>query len=84
MIEGSDKYNFLDVTLIKYNKSIKFKSLTGSINLLFQANILTSRYNILFHKKSTIMGMTDRAFLLSHPKYHAENIKFIVDVHCFT
>jgi len=23
------------------------------------------------------MGMADRAFLLLHPKYHAENIKFI-------
>ena len=25
------------------------------------------------------MGMVDRAFLLSHPKYHCKNIKFIID-----
>ncbi|KYQ53305.1 hypothetical protein ALC60_07594, partial [Trachymyrmex zeteki] len=31
------------------------------------------------HKKGIVMGMTDRAILLSNPKYHKKNIQFIIN-----
>lgn len=34
----------------------------------------------LCQKKGTIIGLTDRAFLLSHPRFHIANLKLIVNI----
>jgi hypothetical protein len=74
---GGDKLNFLDVTLIKGNNGLEFD--------WFHKPTFSGRYlnfmsqHPVSQKRGTIMGMVDRAFLLSHPRYHQKNIKFIID-----
>jgi len=34
----------------------------------------------LCHKIGTIYSLTDRAFLLSHPKFHQKNLEFAIDL----
>lgn len=35
-------------------------------------------HNTPYAKKEAIFGLTDRAFLLSHPKFHKKNMEFII------
>ncbi|EFN73998.1 hypothetical protein EAG_00158, partial [Camponotus floridanus] len=34
----------------------------------------------LCQKRGTIIGLTDRVFWLSHPRFHKENFQFVVDI----
>jgi len=66
----------LDVTIINNEGTVEFdwyKKPTFSGRLL----------NFLFHhpisqKKEVIISMIDRVFLLSHPRFHEKNLKFII------
>jgi hypothetical protein len=74
---GGDKINFLDITIIKNDNIlivVWYHKPTFSGRYL---NFLTA--HPLSQKRGTIMGMVDRAFLLSDLKFHKKNIEFIVD-----
>jgi len=73
---GGDKLNFLDVTLIRNQDRIEFN--------WYHKPTFSGRYlNFLSHyfisqKRGTVYGLVDRCFLLSHPKYHPENLNFLI------
>jgi len=75
---GGNKLNFLDVTLIKNGNTIDFDwyhkpTFSGRyLNFLSQHPIS--------QKRSTVFGLTDRSFLLSHPQYHLKNLNFIINL----
>lgn len=72
------KIKFLDITLIVENNTV--------ICNWFHKSTFSGRYlNFLSQhpfcqKKGTIIGLVDRCFMLSHPKYHIENIEFIIKI----
>jgi len=73
---GGDMLNFLDVTIIKNNNSIIYNwyhkpTFSGRyLNFLSQ--------HPLSQKRGTVMGLVDRAFFLSRPEFHLDNLKFII------
>jgi len=75
---GGDTLNFLDVTLIKRHTHIEFNwyhkpTFSGRyLNFLSQ--------HPLSQKRGTIVGMVDRAILLSHPIFHRDNLRMIIKV----
>jgi hypothetical protein len=68
---GGNRLNFLDVTIINNNNDVEFD--------WFHKPTFSGRYlnfysqHPLSQKRDTAMGMIDRAFILSHPKYHKKN-----------
>jgi len=69
--------NFLDVTIKIINNIIEFD--------WFHKPTFSGRY-LNFHslhpltqKRSTIVGITDREFLLSHPRYHQKNLELVIN-----
>jgi len=76
-IEIGNRLNFLDVMIINNNNLIEFDwfkkpTFSGRILSFLSDQPLTQ-------KRGVIMNMTDRAFLLSHPKFHQKNFNFIID-----
>ena len=74
-MEGNS-INFLDVTIINNNNYLVldwYHKPTFSERYL---NYLSS--HPVSHKKGVIMDMLDGAMLLSDPKFHRDNIKFII------
>jgi len=75
--KGGNKLDFLDVTIINSEGTIEFDwyrkpTFSGRVlNFLSQHPIT--------QKRGIIISMIDRAFLLSHPKYHEKNLKFIIE-----
>jgi len=76
--EGVDnRLNFLDITFIIENNVIYFD--------WYHKPTFSGRYlhyesrHPLCHKKGTVIGLTDRAFRLSHPRFHQKNLEFIVN-----
>jgi len=75
---GGDKINFLDVTIIKNNNKLEFN--------WYHKPTFSGRYlnyfsqHPLSQKRGTIMGMVDRAILLSDPKFQHDNLCFIINV----
>ncbi|KYN15983.1 hypothetical protein ALC57_11780, partial [Trachymyrmex cornetzi] len=75
---GDGELNFLDVTIIKNNNTLEYDwyhkpTFSGRyLNFLSQHS--------LSQKRETIIGMVDRAFLLSVPKYHKKNLIFVVEI----
>jgi len=74
---GGKKLDFLDVTIINNNNRLEFDwfrkpTFSGRV-LNFLSHHPTSQ------KKGVIMSMTDRAFLLSHPRFHQKNLLFIME-----
>jgi len=73
---GGKKLNFLDVTIINNNNFIEFN--------WYHKPTFSGRYlnfmsqHPLSQKRGTVMGMVDRSFFLSHPKFHHENLKYII------
>jgi len=68
--------NFLDTTIIINNNYIEFNwyrkpTFSGRFLSFFS-------HHPLSHKKGVIVGLTDRVFKLSHPRFHNENLSFIV------
>jgi len=75
---GGDSLNFLDVTIVKLNGDLEFD--------WFHKPTFSGRYlnynsqHALSQKKGTIIGMVDRTFILSHPKYHQKNLNLIIEI----
>jgi len=75
---GGDSLNFLDVTIVKLNGNLEFD--------WFHKPTFSGRYlnynsqHALSQKRGTIMGMVDRTFILSHPKYHQKNLNLIIEI----
>jgi len=75
-IDGN-RINFLDVMIINNNNVLDFG---WSMKPTFSGRILSFLSNHpLTQKRGVIMNMIDRAFLLSHPKFHQKNFNFIID-----
>lgn len=67
--------NFLDVCIIINNNYIEFDwyrkpTFSGRFLNFFSHHPLT-------HKRVVVIGLTDRIFKLSHPRYHEKNFKLI-------
>lgn len=77
-IGDNNKLDFLDVTIILNNNRLNFDwfhkpTFSGKyLNFLSQ--------HPLCQKRGTIIGLVDRAFLLSHPRCHQNNLKFIINI----
>jgi len=70
--------NFLDLTLIKINGRLIsnwYKKPTFSGRFLnFHS------HHPLTHKRGTILSLIDRVILLSHPRFHQQNLDFVIRV----
>lgn len=53
--------------------------MTGITNQHFQEDLNFMSQHPVSQKIGTIMGMVDRTFLLSHPKFHSKNISFVIN-----
>ncbi|KYM98813.1 hypothetical protein ALC62_10460, partial [Cyphomyrmex costatus] len=75
---GGDRLNFLDVTVIRNNELIEFD--------WYHKPTFSGRYlnfwsqHPVSHKRGTVMGLVDRVILLSNPKFHFDNLCFIIKV----
>ncbi|KYM95702.1 hypothetical protein ALC62_13651 [Cyphomyrmex costatus] len=74
---GNDRINFLDITIINNNGNIEFDwyhkpTFSGRCLNYFFAHPLSQ-------KRGIIISLTDRAFLLSDPKYHQKNFDHIIN-----
>jgi len=74
---GSNKLNFLDVTLINNKEKLEFD---WYINSTFSERTLNflSLYPTS-QKRGVIINTIDRIFLLSYPKFHERNLSFIIE-----
>jgi len=71
---GGNRLNFLDAMIINNNNLIEFDwymkpTFSGRILSFLSDHPLTQ-------ERGVIMNMTDRAFLLSHPKFHQKKLQF--------
>jgi len=76
--EESRSLSFLDLFLTISNNTIHIdwhhkKTLSGRFLSFYSSHPLC-------HKIGMIYGLIDRAFLLSHPKFHKKNIEMIIDL----
>jgi len=76
-IADNNCLNFLDVSIIINNNHIEFDwyrkpTFSGRFLNFFSQHPLA-------HKKGVVIGLTDKIFKLSHPRYHEKNFKFIFD-----
>jgi hypothetical protein len=75
---GNRELNFLDTTIINNNGLIEFdwyhKPTFSGRYLNFNSCHPSSQ------KRGTIIGLIDRAFLLSHPRFHEKNLRFVVGI----
>lgn len=73
-----NKLDFLDVTIILNYNSLMFD--------WFHKPTFSGRYlnylsqHPICQKKDTIMRLTDRAFLFSHPQFHRKNLKIVINI----
>jgi len=74
---GGNQLNFLDVTIIKVNNFLEFNWYHEPT---FSGRYLSFSLNTLSQKRGTIMGMVDRVFLFSHPRFYLENLKFVIEI----
>ncbi|XP_039311308.1 uncharacterized protein LOC120359073 [Solenopsis invicta] len=74
---GGDKIDLLDITIIKNEGALIFDWYHKPTFTESYLNFLSG--HPLSQKRGTIMGMVDRAFLLSDPKFHSKNIELIVN-----
>jgi len=73
---NNNSINFLDTTIIINNNHIEYnwyKKPTFSERFLSFFS-----HHPLSHKKGVIIGLTDRLFKLSHPRFHNDNLSFII------
>jgi hypothetical protein len=75
---GGDIINFLDITIIKKNNGLEFDWYHKPTFSGRYLNFLSA--HPLSQKRGTIMGMVDRAFLLSDPHFHKKNIELIIGI----
>jgi len=71
---GGNRINFLDAIIINNNNVLEFG---WSMKPTFSGKILSLLSNhSLTQKRGVIKNMIDRAFLLSHPKFHQKKFQF--------
>jgi len=74
---GGNRINFLDTTIILEGNKIKFD--------WYHKPTFSGRYlnywsqHPMSQKRGTILGLVDRAFLLSHPGFHQKNLEFVIE-----
>ncbi|KAM0729416.1 hypothetical protein ACS0PU_004770 [Formica fusca] len=74
----NNSLNFLDITMFLGNNRIIYdwyhkETFSGRyLNFLSQ--------HPLCQKRGTVIGLLDRAFLLSHPRFHSKNINLIIQI----
>src|SRR5436190_6639905 len=72
-----NQLDFLDVSIIINENIIEFdwfhKPTYSGRYLNFES------WHPICHKRGTILGLIDRAFLLTNPKYHQKNIEFVIN-----
>lgn len=77
-VEVDRKINFLDVTIIVENNVLIFD--------WFHKSTFSGRYlnyysqHPICQKKGTIIGLVDRVFSLSHPRFHYKNLDLIIRI----
>ncbi|XP_018406344.1 PREDICTED: uncharacterized protein LOC108782548 [Cyphomyrmex costatus] len=74
---GGDRISFLDIELVNHDSVLKFnvyRKPTSSGRFL---NFYSS--HPISQKKGIILSMVDRTYLLSHPRYHQENLSYIIE-----
>src|SRR5580765_5024327 len=79
MEEGVDnRLNYLDVTIIVNNGKLEFdwfhKSTFSGRYLSFESR------HTLCQKRGTIFCLTDRVFLLSHPRFYRKNFELVIKI----
>ncbi|KYN08455.1 hypothetical protein ALC62_00564 [Cyphomyrmex costatus] len=75
---GGNRISFLDVELINHNNILEFDLYHKPTSSGRFLNFLS--LHPLSQKRGIIIGMVDRIFLLSHPKYHLKNLKHLVSI----
>jgi len=73
---GGKKLNFLDISIINNNNVIEFKRYHKPTFSRRYLNFLSQ--HLLSQKRGTVMEIMDRIFFLSHPRFHLENLKYII------
>ena len=74
----NDELSFLDLNLILNNEQLIFN--------WYHKPTFSGRYlnfysqHPLCQKRGTIIGLIDRVLYLSHPKFHSDNFKFIMEI----
>jgi len=79
-IEYEDNHciNFLDLSLLRIDNKIQIN--------WFHKKTFSGRYLSFFsshptcHKIGVIYNIVDRVFLLSHPRFHQENLEYCIDI----
>ena len=75
---GNNILNFLDTTIILNDGSVEFdwyhKPTFSGRYLNFNS------WHPVSQKRGVVIGLVDRAFLLSHPKFHEKNLELIVNI----
>ncbi|XP_071577702.1 uncharacterized protein [Temnothorax nylanderi] len=77
-IGEDDTLKFLEITMLLKDNRLTFD--------WFHKPTFSGRYlnywsqHPVCQKRGTVIGLIDRAFLLSHPSYHAKNFKLVIDI----
>jgi len=73
-----DQLNFLDVSLIINNQHLEFNWYQ---KLTFSGRLLNfhSQHPVV-HKKGVIIGLVDKVFKLSHPRFHEQNLTRVINI----
>jgi len=77
-VSEGDRLNFLDVTLIKMKNNLIFDWYHKSTFSGRYLNFLSQ--HPLSQKRATIIGLTDRAILPSHPNFQQKNLCLIINI----
>ncbi|EFN62673.1 hypothetical protein EAG_00345, partial [Camponotus floridanus] len=77
-IANNNRLNFLDVSIVVNQNQLEFDwyhkpTFSGRFLNFFSQHPL-------IHKKGVIIGLTDRVFKLSHPRFHEKNLSVIMDI----
>jgi len=74
---GGERLDFLDLTLIRDNDRLISNWYTKPS---FSGRFLNFHsQHPLIHKRGTIISLVDRVLLLSHPRYHKENLDLVIE-----
>jgi len=77
-VEDNKSLNFLEISIISDNNKLHFDWYHKPTFSRRYLNFLSQHPDC--QKRGTIIGLLDRAFLLSHPKFHRKNIIHIIEI----
>jgi len=69
--------NFLDVTIINNGGTIEFDWYHKPT---FSRYLNYESHHFFYQKRGTVIGLVDRAFLLSHPRFYKKNLHLIIKI----